>query len=273
MNSIAFFYTLGLTSIVTLQDSLSDVVILCLGLDETLEGEEGDTGNACASGDKIDILFPPSQQILIEKISELNKKTVVVQFTGSAISLGDYNGNQNAIIQAFYPRAFGGKAVAELIFGEYSPCGRLPVTFYKDTKDLPEFTDYSMKNRTYKYYEGEVLYPFGFGLSYTEFEYSNAEFNNGKVSVKVKNTGKMKSREVVQLYIKTFEPEAPKYRLKGFKNIELEPQEEKEVSFEITRDILEITDENGNKVLPEGGFKAFVGHAQPNKDSKWLNVL
>ena len=143
----------------------SDVVLLVVGLDETLEGEEGDTGNSDASGDKKDLEFPEPQKKLMDQILECKKPVILVNMTGSAMNLSVAEEKAAAIIQAWYPGARGGKAVSDVIFGEKSPSGKLPVTFYKDTSDIPDFEDYSMKNRTYRYYTGEPLYPFGYGLT------------------------------------------------------------------------------------------------------------
>ncbi|NLN41329.1 MAG: glycoside hydrolase family 3 protein, partial [Clostridiales bacterium] len=151
----------------------SDVVILCLGLDETLEGEEGDTGNHAASGDKLDLNLPEVQQMLLEKVVAVGKPTILLLATGSAMSINFADEHCNAIIQTWYPGARGGKAVAECLFGEFSPAGKLPVTFYKSLEGLPEFTDYSMKGRTYRYMETEPLYPFGYGLTYSKVALKN----------------------------------------------------------------------------------------------------
>ncbi|MBE5040264.1 glycoside hydrolase family 3 C-terminal domain-containing protein [Ructibacterium gallinarum] len=177
----------------------SDVVILCLGLDAGLEGEEGDAGNAYASGDKADLELPAAQRKLLDAILAVGKPVIVVSMTGSAINLSRAQKSADAVIQAWYPGGEGGRAVAELIYGDYSPSGKLPVTFYAKTDDLPPFTDYSMKNRTYRYFQGTPLYPFGFGLSYTTFTYE-ACIREHCLYVKVANTGNMDSGEVVQVY-------------------------------------------------------------------------
>ena len=156
----------------------SDVVILCVGLDETLEGEEGDTGNSDASGDKKDLHLPKVQEELIQKVTAVGKPTVIVLMAGSAIDLNYAQEHCNGILLAWYPGARGGKAVADLLFGKVSPSGKLPVTFYKDLEGMPEFTDYSMKNRTYRYMEGEALYPFGYGLTYGKVQVKEARVLN-----------------------------------------------------------------------------------------------
>ena len=163
----------------------SDVVIVCLGLDATLEGEEGDTGNEFASGDKPDLNYPGLQNEILKAAYESGKPVVLVSLTGSAMDLSWADEHIPAIVQAWYPGSRGGEAVARLLFGECSPEGKLPVTFYRSVEELPEFTDYSMKGRTYRYMEQEALYPFGYGLSYTEFSLSEPEitvYEGDKVS-------------------------------------------------------------------------------------------
>ena len=177
--------------------SVSDVVVAVLGLDSTIEGEEGDAGNEFASGDKLDLKFPGLQSEVLRAAFKSGKPVILVSMTGSAMALNWEDSHIPAIIQAWYPGAAGGRAVAELLFGAYSPEGKLPVTFYRTTEELPEFTDYSMKNRTYRYMEKEALYPFGFGLSYTSFALRDVKLSSEKiaadseikVSAKIKNTG------------------------------------------------------------------------------------
>ena len=148
----------------------SDVVILCVGLSPMLEGEQGDTYNGTDGGDKLHIEFPPSQRKLIDTVLNLGKPTILVNVSGSCVSLEKEKQTCNAILQCFYPGAEGGDALADILFGKVSPSARLPITFYKSTEDLPPFEDYSMKNRTYKFFEGEVSYPFGYGLTYSDIE-------------------------------------------------------------------------------------------------------
>ncbi|MBR1743933.1 MAG: glycoside hydrolase family 3 C-terminal domain-containing protein, partial [Lachnospiraceae bacterium] len=144
----------------------SDVVVLVVGLDETLEGEQGDTGNSDASGDKKDLSFPKSQERLIDLVLKSGKPVIFINMTGSAMDLRLPEEKASAILQAWYPGARGGREVAKILFGEISPSGKLPVTFYRSVEDLPDFEDYSMKNRTYRFFTGEALYPFGYGLTY-----------------------------------------------------------------------------------------------------------
>ena len=210
----------------------SDVVIVCLGLDATLEGEEGDTGNEFASGDKPDLNYPGLQNEILKAAYESGKPVVLVSLTGSAMDLSWADEHIPAIVQAWYPGSRGGEAVARLLFGECSPEGKLPVTFYRSVEELPEFTDYSMKGRTYRYMEQEALYPFGYGLSYTEFSLSEPEitvYEGDKVSetgiirkgtgmtvrTVIRNIGKMAGGETVQVYVKSCCDGTPNPQLKA----------------------------------------------------------
>mgnify|MGYP000774043026 CR=1 FL=1 len=195
----------------------SDVVLLVVGLDETLEGEEGDTGNSDASGDKKDLEFPEPQKKLMDQILECKKPVILVNMTGSAMNLSVAEEKAAAIIQAWYPGARGGKAVSDVIFGEKSPSGKLPVTFYKDTSDIPDFEDYSMKNRTYRYYTGEPLYPFGYGLTYGKCVVNSVtaekvygqekEFKGIKLFIETENQKNTETDDVLQVYIKDLDTE------------------------------------------------------------------
>jgi beta-glucosidase len=256
---------------------ISDVVVMCLGLDASIEGEEGDAGNEYASGDKFDLNLPGLQQELLEKVYAVGKPVILVLLSGSALAVTWADEKLPAILQAWYPGAQGGKAVASLLFGEYSPSGRLPVTFYKTTEELPDFSDYSMENRTYRYMVNEALYPFGFGLSYTRFEYSNLSLSGNRIksgdsltcSVTVKNTGSRHSKEAVQLYLKDVETsvEAPNWQLKGLKKVALESGEEKELSFEILPEDMMLVNYEGESILEAGCFEIYVGGSQPDARS------
>ncbi len=259
---------------------MADVVIMCLGLDANIEGEEGDASNEYASGDKKDLNLPGLQQDLLETVSKTGKPIILVLLSGSALAVTWADEHVPAIIQAWYPGAEGGKAVASLIFGEYSPSGRLPVTFYRTTEELPDFRDYSMKNRTYRYMKNEALYPFGYGLSYTRFSYSDIEFNkrvinageNIECRIRVRNVGKMDSEETIQLYLQDVEAsvEVPRWQLKGFKKVYLAEGEEKEVKFTITPRDMVLIDEEGRCILEPGKFMVYIGGSQPDKRSEEL---
>lgn len=257
----------------------SDVVILCVGLDETLEGEEGDTGNSDASGDKKDLHLPKVQEELIQKVTAVGKPTVIVLMAGSAIDLNYAQEHCNGILLAWYPGARGGKAVADLLFGKVSPSGKLPVTFYKDLEGMPEFTDYSMKNRTYRYMEGEALYPFGYGLTYGKVQVKEARVLNEvtresdiEVQVTAENRGNLRTEEVVQIYIKNLEsPLAVRnYSLCAFGRVDLEAGESKTLTLRIPNRAMEVVDEQGNRHIDSKHFKLFAGISQPDKRSEEL---
>ena len=264
----------------------ADVVVMCLGLDAEIEGEQGDASNEYGSGDKRDLELPGIQQHLLEEIYKTGKPVVLVLLSGSALSVTWADEHIPAILQAWYPGAQGGRAIASILFGDASPSGRLPVTFYRSTSELPDFTDYSMKNRTYRYMKNEALYPFGYGLSYTKFIYSDIRLNKTtinageqiEVSVKVKNIGSIKSDEVVQLYLKDLEAsvDVPRWQLKGFKRITLSPDEEQIIDFCILPEHMALVNENGKSVIEPGKFEVYLGGSQPDKRSLQLtktNIL
>ena len=249
----------------------SDIVVLCMGLDATIEGEQGDAGNEFGSGDKKDLQYPAIQRHVIDKVLSSGKPVIFVSLTGSAMDLRFADEKCRAVIQAWYPGGEGGQAVAELIFGEYSPSGKLPVTFYRTTEDLPEFTDYSMKNRTYRYIENTPLYPFGYGLSYTAFSYEGGgEIDYAdvmEIPVKVKNTGAYDGYEKVQLYAEPIGCEFthPKRELRAYEAVYLKSGEEKTVTLTVRkRDLMLINDE-GRKVEHKGVFKLYVSGGQPDE--------
>lgn len=254
----------------------SDLVILCIGLNETLEGEEGDQGNQYASGDKKDLAFPRPQLKLIEAVIKTGKPFVTVVMTGSAMDLTRLSETSSAILQAWYPGARGGLSIGDIIFGKVNPSGKLPVTVYRSTEDLPDFEDYSMKNRTYKYIEKAPLYPFGFGLTYGRLEISGASASdtsasareNGlDITVSVKNNGTLKTGEVVQIYAKALEDknEVRNFKLVGFKRICLEAGASEDVVISITSDSLKVVKEDGSKAVPEGKIAIYAGFGQPDE--------
>ncbi len=257
----------------------SDVVIICVGLDETLEGEEGDAGNSDASGDKKDLHLPKVQEELIEKVTAVGKPTIVVLMAGSAIDLNYAEEHCNAVLMAWYPGARGGRAIADILFGNVSPSGKLPVTFYKGLEDLPEFTDYSMKNRTYRYMEQEALYPFGYGLTYGDAEVKEAKVlgevtkeSDIRVEVSLKNVGETDTDEVVQIYIKDLDSKlaVPNHNLCAFKRISLKAGEEKTVEMTVPNRAMSVVDEEGERHIDSKNFKLFVGFSQPDERSRRL---
>ena len=261
------------------QTDLADVVILVVGLDETIEGEEI-TGKEGFTGDRSDLLLPKCQQDLIATVTARGTPVVLVNMSGGAVDFGEGN-RADAIIQAWYPGALGGKAVSDLIFGEYSPSGRLPVTFYRNDNTLPDFQDYSMDNRTYKFFKERPLYPFGFGLSYTTFAYSGMQtdqetFAPGEdvtVKVKVKNTGGVASDEIAECYLRDEEASVrvPIHKLCGMQRITLLPGEEKTVAFTVDSRQFAVVNEAGERVFEPGAFTVFAGGCQPEPYSEELS--
>ena len=255
----------------------SDAVVLCLGLDATLEGEQGDVSNEYAGGDKSDLNLPGHQQELLETICKTGKPVILVLLSGSALAVNWAHEHVQAIVQAWYPGAEGGKAVASLLFGEFSPSGRLPVTFYRTSEELPDFCDYSMRNRTYRYMENEALYPFGYGLSYSNFEYGEMLIDRSKLNtgeefscrVTLKNTGKYEADEIVQLYLEDVEAsvEVPRWQLSGIKRVHLLPGETTEVSFTVVPRQMALIDNDGRCILEPGRFNVYVSGSQPDRRS------
>lgn len=252
----------------------SDTVILVLGLDETLEGEEGDTGNEYFSGDKPDLLLPEPQRLLLTTVLDVGKPTVVVLMAGSAIDLTEAQERANGILLAWYPGAGGGRAAAELLFGKASPSGKLPVTFYRNEalREMPDFTDYSMENRTYRYYRGEPLYPFGYGLSYGRCEVTGLRADREKAEVKVKNGGPFDTDEVIELYLKDegspFAPPNPV--LCGFRRIHLAAGEEKSVPVEIDGNAFTVVGEDGVRRPGSGCWTLWAGLGAPDRRTEEL---
>lgn len=207
----------------------SDVILLCMGLNPSMEGEEGDAYNGCGSGDKWDIEIPKSQKVLLEKLTEIGKPIVYVNVSGSCLNLSRPKEVCDAILQVFYPGAEGGDALAEILYGEVCPSGKLPVTFYKSTEQLPDFSSYSMENRTYRYLKEEPLFPFGFGLSYTKFTVTEQEWSGSQVKCIVKNTGDFDGKAVLKVYLKSKGYPELNRQLAGYKKVFLKQNEEKEV--------------------------------------------
>jgi len=254
----------------------SDVVILCLGLDETLEGEEPDEGNQGGSGDKSDLLLPAVQILLMEQILAVGRPVVLCLMAGSAIDLVQADSRCSAILQVWYPGARGGRAAADILFGSISPSGKLPVTFYRSTDNLPAFEDYSMKNRTYRYLEEEPLYPFGFGLTYGNILCESAVLlsepsfeKDVRVRIHIINDGKADTQEVVQAYIKVEDsPFAVKNTsLCGFERISLHAGEAGEVDMTIPWKAFTVVDNHGDRVSSGGRFTLYFGVSQPDERS------
>ena len=257
--------------------ALSDVVIACLGLDASLEGEQGDANNEYGSGDKPNLNLPGLQQEVLETIVASGKPVVLVLLSGSALAVNWADEHVPAILQGWYPGAQGGLAIAEVLFGESSPEGRLPVTFYHSSQELPAFEDYSMKGRTYRYMEGEALYPFGYGLSYTSFAYSGVKADSGvvgadgiTVTARVCNTGSMAGGETVQAYISVPGEGAPRYQLKGIRKLHLQPGESTEVKIHLPREAFGLYDDEGKLRVRPGEAFVYLGGQAPDARSEQL---
>ena len=255
----------------------SDVVILCLGLDSGLEGEEGDQGNQYASGDKPGLELPGRQQEILEIAYASGKPVILVLLSGSALAVSWADEHIPAIVQGWYPGAQGGRAMARVLFGEANPEGHLPVTFYRTTEELPAFTDYSMKGRTYRYMEQDALYPFGYGLSYTDYEYSDVTADaqtvgedGVKITATVKNTGNMAGAETVQVYVKIEEEGTPNAQLKGLQKIWLEPGESKTVEISLGEEAFGLFDTEGVFRVKKGNASVYVGGQAPDRRSAQL---
>ena len=253
----------------------SDKVILVLGLDETLEGEEGDTGNSYYSGDKGDLLLPEPQRILLDRVLALGKPTVVVLLAGSAIDLSAAQEKADAILLGWYPGAGGGRAVAELLFGKESPSGKLPLSFYTNDAlaEMPDFTDYSMRGRTYRYYTGTPLYPFGYGLGYGKCSLELLSADRGAARVRVRNESGRALEEVVELYIRDEgSPLAPPNpALCGFCRVRLEAGEERELSAAIGKDAFTVVDEEGRRIPGSGTWRLWAGFGAPDARTEELS--
>jgi len=255
----------------------TDVTIACLGLSQLLEGEEGESILSRHFGDRVEIGLPQNQIDFLRKIRENAKTLVVVLTGGSAIACPEVYEMADALIFAWYPGEQGGLAVGNALFGKSVPSGKLPVTFPKSLEDLPPYDDYDMTNRTYRYMENEPLFPFGFGLSYTQFAYSGLSLSDGSISagdevkarVTVTNKGDLAAEEVVQLYVTDQEASVPvpKYALKAFQRLALEPGESKEVEFVVKPADLEMVDFSGKRVLEPGAFTLSVGGSVPSQRS------
>ena len=251
----------------------AEAVVLVLGLSPRLEGEEMKVPvEGFQGGDRVQLGLPAAQEKLLRKIVALRKPAVLVLLNGSALAVNWAREHVPAIVEAWYPGQAGGTAIADVLFGDYNPAGRLPVTFYRSAEQLPPFDDYDMKGRTYRYFDGEPLFPFGHGLSYTRFTYRNLRLpaeappdREFKVSVEAGNTGKRAGEEVVQLYVKDVEASAPVPRrsLAGFARIALEPGEWRTVEFTLTPRQLSLIGADNRRVVEPGIFEISAGGKQP----------
>ncbi|MHC0442522.1 glycoside hydrolase family 3 C-terminal domain-containing protein [Flavobacterium sp. 3-210] len=252
----------------------ADVIIFAGGISAQLEGESMPVSvDGFKGGDRTNINLPALQTQTMQALMATGKPVVFINMSGSAMGFEWEAKNLPAIIQAWYPGQAGGQAIADVLFGDYNPAGRLPVTFYKNVGDLPDFENYSMDNRTYRYFRGEPLYPFGFGLSYTSFRYSNLQTVSSakkgediSISVKVENTGKRAGDEVAQLYVSHIgsDVKVPIRSLKGFQRIHLKAGQSQTLMFKVSPKDLSVTDDNGLAIELAGNIVISVGGAQPS---------
>lgn len=253
----------------------SDVAFVVVGLDATIEGEAGDTGNSEASGDKVTLKLPGNQQSLIEAVAATGTPTVVIVCAGSAVYLDSAHNCANAVVDAWYPGGMGGRAVANIIFGKTSPAGKLPLTFYAEDNTLPDFTDYRMKGRTYRYMEETPCYPFGYGLTYsdvhvTEFVSPETAVAGEDVWVRVtaENRGKVDTDEVIELYIKDESPLAvPNFSLCGFGRVHIKAGEKTELELKIPARAFTAVNDEGERVYDGESFTLWAGVSAPDKRS------
>ena len=252
----------------------ADAIVLVLGLNERLEGEEMKVeADGFEGGDRTSLDLPANQEELMKAMVATGKPVILVLINGSALSINWANDNLPAILTAGYPGQQGGNAIADVLFGDYNPAGRLPVTYYKSVNQLPAFENYEMKGRTYRYFDKKPLYPFGFGLSYTKFKYSNMQIpaniraeKDFEVSVEVTNTGDRDGDEVVELYLKDEKASTPRpiIQLEGFERINLKKGETKTVRFKITPRQLSLINKKDQRVIEPGWFTLHIGGKQPD---------
>ena len=252
----------------------SDAVVMVLGIAPTLEGEEMKVEvKGFRGGDRTDLSLPEAQENLLKAVQATGKPVVLVLMSGSALAVNWADENVPAIVQAWYPGEEGGAAIADVLFGDYNPAGRLPVTFYKSADDLPPFEAYGMQGRTYRYFKGTPLYPFGHGLSYTRFVYGDLKTSartiragaSVRVSVDVRNAGERAGDEVVQLYVTDVVASVPVpiRSLQGISRVSLRPGERRRVSFTLAPSQMSVIDDQGRRVVEPGEFLISVGGKQP----------
>ncbi|MDP4202649.1 MAG: glycoside hydrolase family 3 N-terminal domain-containing protein [Bacteroidota bacterium] len=261
----------------------SDVIVGVFGVSGVFEGEEGESTASNTLGDRLNLNIPQNQLDFLRTMKQRSKKPIVLILTGgSPVCTAELSEIADAIIFVWYPGQEGGRAVADALFGDVNPSGRLAITFPKSVDQLPAFDDYSMKGRTYRYMTAEPLYPFGFGLSYTSFQYSDIAIDKTKikkgetvtVSAKVTNTGKSDGEEVVQLYVTDVKASTrvPLYSLDGVKRLMLKSGESQTVSFQVTPRMMELVNDNGDRVLESGDFKVTIAGSSPSPVAQTLGA-
>ena len=260
-----------------------DITIVVLGITGLLEGEEGESIASPHFGDRLDYNLPKNQIDFLRKIRKDNVKPVIAVITGgSPMNLSEVHELADAVLLVWYPGEEGGNAVADILFGKYSPCGRLPITFPKSLDQLPPYEDYSMKGRTYRYMQAEPLYPFGFGLSYTQFTYTDMKLSapaikkNQPVDIEatVTNTGRSAGEEVAQLFISNLDAkgQVPLFSLQGIRHLTLKPGGSSVIKFTITPDMLALVNDKGESVIRPGKFRISVGGSLPGSRSEALGM-
>ena len=257
-----------------------DKVIFVGGISSALEGEEMPVEiEGFKGGDRTNIELPAVQRNFLKALKEAGKTVIFVNCSGSAIALQPETETCDAIVQAWYPGQEGGTAVADVLFGDYNPAGKLPITFYKSSSQLPDYEDYSMKGRTYRYFE-DALYPFGYGLSYTSFEIRNEKLEmrnggNGTLTVDVSNTGKRDGTEIVQLYIRNLQDkEGPLKSLRGFQRVDVKAGQTKTVTLELTPKSFEFFDPETNTMrVKSGKYELFIGTSSKSSDLQSVETI
>ena len=253
----------------------ADVVVFAGGISPSLEGEEMKVSEpGFKGGDRTDIELPQAQRDIIALLHRAGKRVVYVNCSGSAIAMVPETQNADAIVQAWYGGEQGGTALADVLFGDYNPSGKLPVTFYRSVNDLPDFLDYTMSNRTYRYFRGAPLFPFGHGLSYTTFAYGKPKYKNGKVTFTLTNTGQREGTEIVQVYVRrTADTDGPQKSLKAFDRVTLKAGERQTVSIDLPRERFEGWDAQTNtmRVVP-GAYEVMVGGTSANSGLQKIAV-
>ena len=253
----------------------ADVVVFVGGISPRLEGEEMKVNEeGFKGGDRISIELPAVQREMIARLKQAGKKVVFVNCSGGAMGLVSESQHADAILQAWYCGEQGGQAVADVLFGDYNPSGKLPVTFYKNAQQLPDFEDYRMAGRTYRYFKGDALFPFGYGLSYTTFEIGKPIFMKNKLLVKVKNTGQNDGSEVVQVYVRNpRDLNGPLKTLRCYKRIHLKAGEQTTLSIDVPNNSFELWDSRSNtmRVVP-GKYELMVGNSSRDADLKKITV-
>ena len=244
-----------------------DTVIFAGGISPRLEGEQMEVDiPGFRGGDRTDIELPAVQRRLLAALHKAGKRIILVNFSGSAMGLGPELANCDAILQAWYPGQEGGSAIADILFGDECPSGKLPVTFYQSIEQLPDYEDYSMKGRTYRFFKGNPLFPFGSGLSYTSFEYGRAKLKRGRITIPVTNTGSRDGVETVQLYLRrSDDADGPLISLRGFKRVMIPAGSTAQVHFDLTEESLNWWSEQAGDVVPlKGGWEILYGGSSDN---------